>query len=100
MFNGPDNTQQFELINAISVLHRIQKLRCERQSMQSFGVRCSNGHPKPFREASHFICVSKSGLKCLFSVVSAIFSLINVNCFSRSSVQINFVVFLSRGRSG
>ena len=58
---------------------------------QSFGNRCSNAQPKPFREASHFIRVSKSGLKCLLSVVSAIFSFINLNCFSCSSVQINFV---------
>ena len=46
---------------------------------QPFGVRCSNAHPKPLREASYFIRVSKSGLKNLFSVVSAIVSLINVN---------------------
>ena len=62
---------------------------------QPFGVRCSNAQPKPLREASHFIRVSKSGLKCLISVVSAVSSFINLNCFSCSSVQINFVFFLS-----
>ena len=67
---------------------------------QTFGVRCSIAQPKPFREASHFILVSKSGIKCLFSVVSAIFSFINLNCFSCSSGRINFVFFLSRGLSG
>ena len=83
-------------------LSSIEFKNCDANSTvcQPFGVRCSNAHPKPLREASHFISVSKSGLKCLFSVVSVNFSLINVSCFSCYSVQINFVFFLSRGRSG
>ena len=53
---------------------------------QPLAVRCSNAHPKPLREASHFIRVSKSGLKSLFSIVSAIFAFINliVLCGHRS----------------
>ena len=61
---------------------------------QPFGVLCSNAQPKPLQEASHFIIVSKSRLKCLFSVVSAIFFFISLNYSSCSSVQRNFVFFL------
>ena len=57
------------------------------------GVRCSNAHPNPLREASHLIRVSNSGLKCLFSVVSVIWSFIKQNCLSCSSVQTNFECF-------
>ena len=67
---------------------------------QPFGVFCSKAQPEPLREASHFILVSRSGLKCFFSVVSAIFCFISSNWFSCSSVQINFVFFLRRGLSG
>ena len=63
---------------------------------QPLGVCCSNAHPKPLREASHFIRVSNSGLKCLFSVFSAICSLINENCVSCSSVQRSFCIFLKK----
>ena len=56
-------------------------------------VRCSSAHPRPFLGASHLVHVSESELKCLFSVVSAIISLIWLKCFSCSSVQTNFIFF-------
>ena len=96
MFNGADNTQQFELIHAISVLHIIQKMRCECHSMPTIWVRCSNAHPKPLREASHFIRVSKSGLKCLFWVVSAIFSLINAHLLA-GIIEFKFLPIFTQG---
>ena len=100
LFYWPDYTQLFKFFNTIGIPDRIQETRGESHCTPAVRSSLLNEQPKPFWDASHFIPVSRSGLKCLFSAASVIFVLVILKCCSCSSVQTNIVFFFNKGRRG
>ena len=64
MFHGTDNTQSSSSFMLYLISTEFKNRGANATVCQPLGVRCSNAHPKPLRDASHFIRVSSSGLKC------------------------------------
>ena len=66
MFNRPNNPNSSRSLMLYRSSTDFKNRDAKTTVCQPFGVRCSKAQPKPLREASHFIRVSRSGLNAYF----------------------------------